>query len=83
VLGRLPKLPFPKFDGDNPRLWCRRCEKYFAMYGIEESLWISVSEHYLEGSAARWFQSIESQLRTTTWSTFCQSLHDRFNRDQH
>ena len=53
------------------------------MYGIEESLWISVSEHYLEGLAARWFQSIKSQIRSATWSTFCQLLHDRFDRDQH
>jgi hypothetical protein len=29
ALGRLPKLPFPKFDGDNPRRWRSRCEKYF------------------------------------------------------
>jgi hypothetical protein len=53
------------------------------MYGVEESLWISVSEHYLEGPAARWFQSIESQIRTASWSTFCQLLHDRFDHDQH
>jgi len=53
------------------------------MYGVEEFMWISVSEHYLEGPAARWFQSIESQLRSATWSTFCQLLHDRFDRDQH
>lgn len=53
------------------------------MYGIEESLWISVSEHYLEGPAARWFQSIESQICNASWTTFCQLLHDRFDRDQH
>jgi len=25
----LPKLEFPKFDGDNPRLWRDRCEMFF------------------------------------------------------
>lgn len=29
LLGKLPKLPFPVFDGDNPRLWISRCETYF------------------------------------------------------
>jgi hypothetical protein len=24
-----PQAVFPKFDGDNPCLWCRACEKYF------------------------------------------------------
>lgn len=26
LTGRLPKLPFNKFDGENPRLWCSSCE---------------------------------------------------------
>jgi hypothetical protein len=32
---RLPKLPFPEFDGENPILWLSRCEDYFEMYNIE------------------------------------------------
>jgi hypothetical protein len=31
--GRLPKLQFPMFNGDESRLWRSRCENYFDMYG--------------------------------------------------
>jgi hypothetical protein len=31
--GRLPKLQFPVFNGDEPQLWRSRCENYFDMYG--------------------------------------------------
>ena len=82
-LGRLPKLPFPKFNGENPRRWRRRCEKYFKMYQVDEPMWISVAEMYLEGPADRWYQSITPQLENATWDTFYGLLHDRFDRDQH
>lgn len=50
--GRLPKVPFPRFDGDNPRRWRTRAEKYFAMYAVDPSLWISVSEMHFDGPAS-------------------------------
>jgi hypothetical protein len=34
----LPKLDFPKFDGDNPRLWKYRFEQYFEVYAISDIL---------------------------------------------
>lgn len=37
----------------------------------------------MEDVVACWYQSISSQLPSTTWDTFCQLLHDRFDRDQH
>jgi len=71
---RLPKLHFARFDGDNPHLWRSRAEKYFAMYAVPESMWISVAEMHLDGPAALWFQSIESQIPNCSWL--------RFDRDQ-
>ena len=38
---------------------------------------------YIEGAAAHWYQSIENTTVTATWSSFCQALHERFDRDQH
>lgn len=51
----MPKLDFPRFKGENPRLWQSRSEKYFAMYVVSESLWLSVVEMHLDGPAALWF----------------------------
>jgi hypothetical protein len=53
--GRLPKLDFPMFAGDDPQIWKSRCEKYFQMYEVESSMWIKVASMHLEGAAARWF----------------------------
>lgn len=34
-------------------------------------------------SAARWLQSVESRLKSCSWSEFCTMIHDRFGKDQH
>lgn len=81
--GRLPKVHFPQFTGENPQLWKCRCESYFEMYSVEQSMWVKVASMHFEGTAARWLQSAEKRFKTTSWDIFCSAIHDRFGRDQH
>jgi hypothetical protein len=74
--GRLPKLNFPVFSGENLQLWRFRCENYFEMYAVESSLWIRVASMHLKGVAARWFQSLEKRVRALSWEEFCVLVHD-------
>jgi hypothetical protein len=82
-LGKLPKINFPKFDGENPKLWQSRCEIYFDMYSVESSVWVRVATIHFEGAAARWLQSVDHRIRSVSWSEVCSWIHDRFGRDQH
>ena len=81
--GKLPKVPFPRFDGDNPRHWKTRAEKYFKMYFVHQSEWINVSEMHFDGAASLWYQSVEAQVPEWSWEDFCAQIHDRFDRDRH
>ena len=36
--GSMPKMDFPKFDGDKPRLWQEQCEIYFEIYGVSKMM---------------------------------------------
>jgi hypothetical protein len=80
---RLPKFDFPKFDGENPRLWHTRCENYFSMYLVEPSTCVRVVSVQMVDAAALWLQSIESQLESVSWEQFCVMVRDRFDQDQH
>ncbi|RLM85825.1 uncharacterized protein C2845_PM04G10910 [Panicum miliaceum] len=62
LMGKLPKVPFPIFDGENPKLWISRCEKYFVIYHVDPSMWVKVSVMKFSGAAARWFQAVEKRL---------------------
>jgi hypothetical protein len=80
--GKLPKLNFPTFTGDNPRLWLSRCENYFDMYNVEEFRWIQVASMYLNDATARWFLSVESKLCHASWRDFVVLLLDCFGCEQ-
>jgi hypothetical protein len=79
----IPKIDFPKFDGVCPKLWQQRCEDYFALYGTQRSLWITIATMQFEGAAARWLQSVQRKLPSTTWEEFCGWIVVRFGRNQH
>ncbi|XP_020401789.1 uncharacterized protein [Zea mays] len=83
LLGQLPKVPFPTFDGDNPKLWQKRCADYFSMYSVDPRAWIRIATMHFSGAAARWLQSIEYHLNHVTWLEFGQMVADRFGKDQH
>jgi hypothetical protein len=74
--GHWPKIPFPKFDGENPKLWQSRCETYFDMCGVGKSNWVRISSMYFDGLGARWLQSIEHRAKIVSWEVFCNLVHD-------
>lgn len=81
--GRWPKIDFPSFDGDNPKLWISRCEDYFDFCNIDPSMWVRLSSMHFSEIPSRWLQSVEKKVRTCNWAEFCALLLERFGRDQH
>ena len=79
----LPKLDFPKFDGENPRLWRDRCEMYFDVYGVSESLKTRFAALNFSGTAASWLHSVECKGHVSDWDQFYTLVCDRFDRHQY
>ena len=82
MMGKLPKLHFHRFDGDNPKLWISRCEDYFEMYSVDSSYWVRLALNQLDGPAARWSQYVAKRLKQSSWSLFSSMLLEHFGRDQ-
>lgn len=80
---RVPKVHFPQFVGDNPKLWISRCCDYFDLYGVESTDWIKIASMHFSDAAARWLQSVESRVRSLSWEDFCALVLERFGRDEH
>ncbi|CAN6330273.1 unnamed protein product [Urochloa humidicola] len=47
-----PKMDFPKFTSEHPRLWIDKCEKYFEIYAVSKSLKTTFTALNFEGPAA-------------------------------
>jgi hypothetical protein len=42
------------FDGINPRVWLDKCQNYFSIYTIPNTLQATAATMHLEGNAAKW-----------------------------
>ena len=51
--GKLPKLNFPYFNGENSRLWISRVEHYLEMYHVDPSEWVGLAAYHCTYSAGR------------------------------
>ena len=78
-----PSLNFPRFDGENPRMWKSLCEQYFSMYSIHPSYWISMATLHFTSSTTIWLQSVHKKITHLDWEGFCNLLCTRFGRDRH
>lgn len=82
-LGRLPKLHFPKFDGDNPKLWLSRTADFMKLYRVPQVSWVKLASMQIIAPAARWLPSVEHKLKSCSWEQFVQLVLDRFSREHH
>jgi hypothetical protein len=79
----IPKMNFPPFDGENPRLWLGRCLDYFEMYFVPRWRWVKITTMHMSAVAANWLQSVEDDVRKGSWDQFCHMIMERFGKDQH
>jgi hypothetical protein len=75
--GRLPKMNFPQFDTENPKLWLTRCEDYFELYDLDPVVRVKFASMNFSPTAGRWLQSVDKKLRSCSWEEFSHMLLDR------
>ncbi|KAL4271596.1 hypothetical protein GQ457_13G023790 [Hibiscus cannabinus] len=73
-----PKIELQTFDGENPRGWVRRCQKYFSIFAIPEFQKMEIASMYLVGKAETWFDGYIMQKNKATWHEFTTDLCHRF-----
>jgi len=60
-----PKLDFPKFAGENQRLWRDQCEMYFKVYAVHPTLKTRFAALNFIVPASMWLQTMERRGRIT------------------
>jgi len=79
----VPKFDFPKFDGDNPRLWRDHCVLFFEVYGVHPAMRTRFAALNFQGPAATWLQTIERHGRITNWDQLCELVFAKYDKDQY
>jgi hypothetical protein len=78
-----PPTDFPRFEGENPRMWQRAAEKYFRLFSMDDRHRVEYATMHFTGEAAMWLNSIENQLDQLTWEQLCDKLGRQFDRGQY
>ncbi|KAK9713235.1 hypothetical protein RND81_06G013500 [Saponaria officinalis] len=76
-----PKLEFPTFDGRNPRIWMKKCLKYFNLCKIPDNQRIDLASMYMVGRAESWFNSYIVVRQNVVWDEFIVDLCARFKEE--
>jgi hypothetical protein len=74
----LPKLQFPVFTGDNPKIWRDKCQDYFRIFNVPEYRWISAATMHMEKNAAKWVQVQKRKYGLGTWEEFMTAVEAKF-----
>ena len=57
----------PQFDGRNPKMWQKKCESFFELYGIPRQHWVKLATLNFVGTADFWLQSVEPMVKDIGW----------------
>ncbi|XP_060190417.1 uncharacterized protein LOC132619575 [Lycium barbarum] len=73
-----PKWELPSFEGHEPKVWIRKCERYFNLYRTPEDQKVEAAALYLNGIAEVWYHSLVLSRSTLNWTEFQEELISRF-----
>jgi hypothetical protein len=76
--GFIPKMNFPKFSGKEPSIWKDKCEDYFKLLNIPESMWTTAASLHMDGNAESWMQVYKLKEGLGSWQTFIKVVQHKF-----
>ncbi|KAK8931221.1 hypothetical protein KSP39_PZI016563 [Platanthera zijinensis] len=78
---RLPRIDFPRFNGDNLLDWIYCCDRYFDVEETPDNLKVRLASIHLDGKALQWHQVyVKNRLtcQPPAWEEYLQALRARF-----
>ncbi|XP_048492259.1 uncharacterized protein LOC125493205 [Beta vulgaris subsp. vulgaris] len=76
--GMTPKLQIPSFDGTNPRIWIKKCSRYFSLCNIADDCRVDLASLYMTDKAETWVSSYLAVRKHVDWDDFILDLTARF-----
>jgi hypothetical protein len=79
----MPRIDFPKFDGEHHRLWKEKCEKYLMMCDVHQDLWAPFATLHFHGHVAYWLQTFEAQHKNYNLVALCVVVEAKFGKEMY
>jgi hypothetical protein len=76
-------MSFPRFNGDQPRIWKDKCLDYFRLFNVNPSLWLVSATLHMDGNAALWLKAYRLRHEISTWPMLMSAVMEKFGADDH
>ncbi|KAH0658679.1 hypothetical protein KY285_027217 [Solanum tuberosum] len=76
-----PKWELPYFEGQDPKVWIQKCERYFHLHRVQDNMKVEGTALYLNGNAETWYNSLVLSRGAINWAELKEELCVRF-RDE-
>uniref|UniRef100_A0ACD5TPE7 Uncharacterized protein n=1 Tax=Avena sativa TaxID=4498 RepID=A0ACD5TPE7_AVESA len=76
-------MSFPRFDGDQPRIWKDKCLDYFRLFNVHPSLWFVSATLHMDGNAALWLKAYRLRHEVNSWPVLMSAVEEKFGADDH
>ena len=71
-------MNFPRFNGKNPRIWKDKCQDYFGLMNIPESMWATAASLHMDDNAEKWLQVYKLKHCLGTWKELMKAVELKF-----
>jgi hypothetical protein len=78
---QMPKMAFPRFSGEHPRIWRDQFLYYFRVFNISPALWHTTATLHLDGNAAIWYQAYKQRHTVRGWPQLITAVENEFGVD--
>jgi hypothetical protein len=73
-----PKMSFPRFNVENPRIWKDKCLNYLQFINLPEALWLPTATMCMDDNGSRWLQVYKLKQGLADWNSFITVMEEQF-----
>jgi Retrotransposon gag protein len=77
---QVPRADCPSFNGSNPIEWLRKCQSFFEMHQVPDSLRTQLATIQFQDRASEWYDGYLIDHDPLDWPQLVQLIRKRFNR---
>ena len=79
----VPKMHFSTFDGNNPCIWKDKCEDYFRIFNLPETMWPNIAAMHMDEKPSKWLKVYKQKHVLDDWASFISAVEQKFGNNDY
>lgn len=71
-------MAFPRFNGTNPSIWRDKCEDYFKIFSLPETMWTTLASLHMDENPTKWLKVYKVKHGVDNWEKFISAVEKKF-----